>query len=107
MHVRKGESGLVYHFGHGEHRATLVPERLEDNATLVVALVLWHVHVCVSTPKEPVGKGERWRVRLIQNMREMSRDTASERRRYCRQDKAAPAASSPPCRGTSPLGTCL
>ena len=38
--------GLVYHFGHGEHLAALVPERLEDNATLVVALVLWHVHVC-------------------------------------------------------------
>ena len=44
--------GLVYHFGHGEHLAALVPERLEDNATLVVALVLWHVHVCVRAPNE-------------------------------------------------------
>ena len=44
--------GLMYHFGHGEHFATLVPERLEDNTTLVVALVLWHVHICVSVPNE-------------------------------------------------------
>ena len=42
----------MYHFGHGEHLATLVPERLEDNATLVVALVLWCVHVCVSASSE-------------------------------------------------------